>query len=400
MKHFATPIAKGQKEGSGATAIVEGISKLKNLHQMVLPFLLRREKKHVLTELPAQITTVVKVPLGNIQRRIYERFCSSQMDSPFFPDIHGSGDKIPDGTFKRLLYLRLLCTHPCLVLGNESSIQSTNDLETIHASGKLLALAQLLREAGFIDTDIVAADNDQSLLYCSDTENQPTLADAETRLDAPEEAVGSLSLRTKSEETWALQQKKCLVFAQFTKSLDVVEKCVMTMLLPSCNYVRLDGSVPNAARMKVVNKFNDDPCTRVMLLTTRVGGVGLNLTAADTVIFLEHDFNPHSDLQATDRTRRIGQTKVVKVYKIVAEDTVDEKLLSAQEKKLAVSEAIINTDNSTMYTMGTDRLLDIFSVRTGNHKEKITGADLDHLTDSFIADYKSLSASFFADSLK
>ena len=80
--------------------------------------------------------------------------------------------------------------------------------------------------------------------------------------------------------------------------------------MPSLRYLRLDGKVVPEERTKIVDQFNDDESIKVMLLTTRVGGLGLNLTGADTVVFLEHDWNPFSDLQAMDRVHRIGQTKV------------------------------------------------------------------------------------------
>ena len=81
------------------------------------------------------------------------------------------------------------------------------------------------------------------------------------------------------------------------------------------------------------------------------------------VIFLEPDWNPFIDLQAMDRAHRIGQTKTVNVYRLVTSDTIEEKMMKLQQRKKATSEAVVNSDNSTMYSMGTDRLLDIFTCR-------------------------------------
>ena len=81
------------------------------------------------------------------------------------------------------------------------------------------------------------------------------------------------------------------------------------------------------------------------------------------VIFLEPDWNPFIDLQAMDRAHRIGQTKTVNVYRLVTSDTIEEKMMKLQRRKKATSEAVVNSDNSTMYSMGTDRLLDIFTCR-------------------------------------
>jgi TATA-binding protein-associated factor len=101
--------------------------------------------------------------------------------------------------------------------------------------------------------------------------------------------------------------------------------------LPSVKYLRLDGKVPVSKRAAVVDMFNQDDSFKLMLLTTKIGGLGLNLTGADTVIFLEHDWNPHSDLQAMDRAHRIGQKRTVHVYQLVTMNSIEEKLMSMQE---------------------------------------------------------------------
>ena len=90
------------------------------------------------------------------------------------------------------------------------------------------------------------------------------------------------------------------------------------------------------------------------------------LAGADKVIFLEPDWNPFVDLQAMDRAHRIGQTKTVNVYRLITSDTIEEKIMKLQQRKKATSEAVVNTDNSTMFSMGTDRLLDIFTCRGDN----------------------------------
>lgn len=117
---------------------------------------------------------------------------------------------------------------------------------------------------------------------------------------------------------------------------------------------------------------------------------------ADTVIFLEHDWNPHSDLQAMDRAHRIGQTKTVHVYRLITTGTIEEKIMNIQKAKLAIANAIVNTDNSTMYSMGTDRLLDIFTFKgdddDDNKRQKASAHSLDGLDEMYDEeDYSSLS---------
>ncbi len=108
----------------------------------------------------------------------------------------------------------------------------------------------------------------------------------------------------------------------------MVQNDVLKKMLPSVQFLRMDGSVDASKRQDIVNKFNSDPSYDCLLLTTSVGGLGLNLTGADTVIFVEHDWNPQKDLQAMDRAHRIGQKKVVNVYRLITRGTLEEKIMS------------------------------------------------------------------------
>ncbi|KAG8234701.1 hypothetical protein J437_LFUL014317 [Ladona fulva] len=132
--------------------------------------------------------------------------------------------------------------------------------------------------------------------------------------------------------------------------------------MPSVTYLRLDGSIPAGVRHSVVARFNSDPSIDVLLLTTQVGGLGLNLTGADTVIFVEHDWNPMKDLQAMDRAHRIGQRKVVNVYRLITRSTLEEKIMGLQKFKLLTANTVISSENASIETMGTDQLLDLFSL--------------------------------------
>jgi TATA-binding protein-associated factor len=105
-------------------------------------------------------------------------------------------------------------------------------------------------------------------------------------------------------------------------------------------------------------------CLQVLLLTTHVGGLGLNLTSADTVVFLEHDWNPMKDLQAMDRAHRIGQTRTVNVYRLLMQDTLEERVMSLQRFKIDVANAVVNSDNVSMAAMDTGQLLDLFGAPT------------------------------------
>ena len=116
--------------------------------------------------------------------------------------------------------------------------------------------------------------------------------------------------------------------------------------------------------------FNKDVTIDVLLLTTSVGGLGLNLTGADTVIFVEQDWNPMKDLQAMDRAHRIGQKKVVNVYRLISKGTIEEKILGIQQFKLKTANTVISADNSSMKNMmhGSDPILETFS--SDHHQEE------------------------------
>jgi TATA-binding protein-associated factor len=124
---------------------------------------------------------------------------------------------------------------------------------------------------------------------------------------------------------------RALIFAQLKPMLDIIEEDLFKKLMPNVTYMRLDGSVEASKRHDIVQKFNQDPSIDVLLLTTHVGGLGLNLTGADTVIFVEHDWNPMKDLQAMDRAHRLGQKRVVNVYRLITRGTLEEKIMGYVE---------------------------------------------------------------------
>lgn len=139
--------------------------------------------------------------------------------------------------------------------------------------------------------------------------------------------------------------------------------------MPTVSYLRMDGSVDSNKRHDMVQKFNADPSIDVLLLTTHVGGLGLNLTGADTVIFVEHDWNPMKDLQAMDRAHRIGQKKVVNVYRLITRGTLEEKIMGLQKFKLNIANTVVNQQNSGLHSMDTDQILDLFNVSNGKEKD-------------------------------
>ncbi|ELA41049.1 uncharacterized protein VICG_01931 [Vittaforma corneae ATCC 50505] len=147
---------------------------------------------------------------------------------------------------------------------------------------------------------------------------------------------------------------KILVFFQFKSTIDfVIEETQLA------NCLRLDGSVPVGQRGEVVNKFNTE-AVPYLFLTTSIGGLGLNLTAADVVIFYEHDWNPFNDLQAMDRAHRLGQKRTVNVFRLICKNTVEEKVMNYQNFKLYVANSIITQQNNEIQKMDTKDILERF----------------------------------------
>merc|ERR1719336_2381520 len=106
-------------------------------------------------------------------------------------------------------------------------------------------------------------------------------------------------------------------------------------------FSRLDGQMEFTARQENIDRFNNDPEVGVFLLSTRAGGLGINLTSADTIIIYDSDWNPQQDLQAQDRAHRIGQTKPVMVYRLVTANTIDEKIVERAAAKRKLEKMII-----------------------------------------------------------
>ena len=126
---------------------------------------------------------------------------------------------------------------------------------------------------------------------------------------------------------WGAQGHRVLVFSQTRQTLDLLEQLALET---GSTYLRMDGSTSVAQRSKLVRLFNEDASVFLFLLTTRVGGLGLNLTGADRVIIFDPDWNPSTDIQARERAWRIGQEREVSVFRLVTSGTVEEKMYQRQ----------------------------------------------------------------------
>mmetsp|Transcript_27374 Transcript_27374/g.62837 ORF Transcript_27374/g.62837 Transcript_27374/m.62837 type:complete len:186 (+) Transcript_27374:2655-3212(+) len=132
---------------------------------------------------------------------------------------------------------------------------------------------------------------------------------------------------------------RILIFSQWTRCLDLLGCLLESMHL---NFFRLDGQTKIDERQIMIDKFNKDLSISVFILSTRAGGMGINLTSADTCIIHDLDFNPFNDLQAEDRCHRIGQKKEVSIIKMITENTVDSDIYAMQERKAKMNAAILD----------------------------------------------------------
>ncbi|KAK8858405.1 hypothetical protein IAR55_002632 [Kwoniella newhampshirensis] len=137
---------------------------------------------------------------------------------------------------------------------------------------------------------------------------------------------------------------RVLLYFQMTKMMDLVEEY---LIFRQYKYLRLDGSSPIGDRRDMVTSWQTNSEIFVFCLSTRAGGLGINLTAADTVIFYDHDWNPSSDAQAMDRAHRVGQTKQVTVYRLIARGTIEERILKMARAKKDVQDIVVGTKSLT-----------------------------------------------------
>ena len=150
---------------------------------------------------------------------------------------------------------------------------------------------------------------------------------------------------------------KVLVFSQFVSMLKIIERAVKD---DGIKYEYLDGSTKD--RQERVERFQEDPTVGVFLISLKAGGTGLNLTAADTVIHFDPWWNPAVEQQATDRAHRIGQSKVVSVYRLVAAGTIEEKILLLKAKKRELVASVLSEDAGGAKKLTKSDLEELFSL--------------------------------------
>ncbi|KAK1892270.1 putative global transcription activator SNF2L2 [Dissostichus eleginoides] len=283
----------------------ETILIIRRLHKVLRPFLLRRLKKEVESQLPEKVEYVVKCDMSAIQKVLYRH-----MQRGILLTDGSEKDKKGKGGSKTLMntimQLKKICNHPYIFQHIEESFSEhlglpngvISGLELYRASGKFELLDRILPK--------LLATNHRVLLFCQMT-----------------------TLMTIMEDYFSYR---------------------------NFQYLRLDGSTKADDRAMLLKKFNEQGSQYfIFLLSTRAGGLGLNLQAADTVVIFDSDWNPHQDLQAQDRAHRIGQQNEVRVLRLCTVNSVEEKILAAAKYKLNVDQKVIQAGMFDQKSSGNER---------------------------------------------
>lgn len=254
---------------------------VQQLHRILRPFLLRRVKSDVEKSLLPKKEVNLYIGMSDMQVKWYKKILEKDIDA-----VNGASGKRESKTrlLNIVMQLRKCCNHPYLFEGAEPGPPYTTDEHLIQNAGKMVMLDKIL-------------------------------------------------VRMKK------QGSRVLIFSQMSRVLDILEDyCVFR----EHKYCRIDGSTAHEDRISSIDDYNKEGSEKfIFLLTTRAGGLGINLTSADIVILFDSDWNPQADLQAMDRAHRIGQKKQVVVYRFVTEKAIEEKVLERAAQKLRLDQLVI-----------------------------------------------------------
>jgi len=294
--------------------------------RIMKPFFLRRLKADVLTDLPKKSTSVERVPMADRQSQMYYKLVSDYKDRA--AKMMATGEAADSG-IGMLMNLRKCANHPLLIRDH-------------YDQHKLEVMARLLKTRDSGHKQAVESYIVDDLKLMSDFEINKT---CETYRCIEHLSLGnhiiceSGKFRLLDDMLPEMQSNgdRVLIFSQFTMMMDIMEKYLK---IRGHRYLRLDGQTPVQERQFLIDDFNKDPDIFIFILSTRAGGLGINLTAANTVILHDLDFNPYNDKQAEDRCHRLGQTKEVKIIRFISEDSIEEGIYSVAQEKLKLEQDV------------------------------------------------------------
>ncbi len=277
---------------------------VENLQQKISPFMLRRVKEDVAKDIPAKEETVIDVELTSIQKQYYRAIFEH---NHAFLNMGATRVTAPK-LMNIQMELRKVCNHPCLLDGVEHREQDRVFKEYLE-SGKFEGKSP---------------------------EEQQHIMNEHLQV----QTSGKMVLMDKLLPKLRQEGHKILVFSQMVKMLDLISEYCEFREYP---YERLDGRVRGSDRQKSIDRFNKEAQAFLFLLSTRAGGVGINLTAADICIIFDSDWNPQNDVQAQARCHRIGQTKDVRIYRLVTSRTFEQEMFDRASKKLGLEQAVLGS---------------------------------------------------------
>uniref|UniRef100_A0A8C1LII0 Chromodomain helicase DNA binding protein 4 n=1 Tax=Cyprinus carpio TaxID=7962 RepID=A0A8C1LII0_CYPCA len=257
---------------------------IKKLHDMLGPHMLRRLKADVFKHMPSKTELIVRVELSPMQKKYYKYILTRNFEAL---NTRGGGNQV--SLLNVVMDLKKCCNHPYLfpTAANEAPKMPNGMYDgsaLTKASGKLMLLFKMLKK----------------------------LKEGGHRV---------------------------LIFSQMTKMLDLLEDFLEN---EGYKYERIDGGVTGGMRQEAIDRFNAPGAPQfVFLLSTRAGGLGINLATADTVIIYDSDWNPHNDIQAFSRAHRIGQNKKVMIYRFVTKASVEERITQVAKKKMMLTHLVV-----------------------------------------------------------
>ncbi|KAK9497686.1 hypothetical protein O3M35_004364 [Rhynocoris fuscipes] len=260
------------------------------LHRQLEPFILRRVKKDVEKSLPAKVEQILRVEMTSLQKQYYRWILSKNYAAL------RKGNKGSPSTFLNIVIeLKKCCNHAHLIKPSEHEVKNEDYLQQmLRGSGKLLLLDKLL---------------------------------------------------TRLKETG----HRVLIFSQMVRMLDILADYLQLRHFP---FQRLDGGIKGEMRKQALDHFNaENSPDFCFLLSTRAGGLGINLATADTVIIFDSDWNPQNDLQAQARAHRIGQKNQVNIYRLVTKSSVEENIVERAKQKMVLDHLVIQRMDTTGRTV-------------------------------------------------
>ena len=328
---------------------------LNTLHQILTPFLLRRVKADVDLDIPPKKEILVYCPMTEHQRTFYEATVGKTMkDLMKSKENEGRMDEV-NADLGRGKRKKMEVNYRLLLDDNESESDKSFDKYLDNLTKYQEFLSTRSGGSGVTAYGSSRASRTSEINYClknrimdlRKTTNHPYLIEFPLTEDGVYYKVdenlvdisGKLKVLDQMLNELIKGGHKTLLFSQMTKVLDILSDYLN---LRNIKYSRLDGTMSFEDRQENIDKFSESKDVNVFLLSTRAGGLGINLTAADTVIIYDSDWNPQQDLQAQDRAHRIGQTKPVMIYRLVTANTIDQRIVERAAAKRKLEKMVIH----------------------------------------------------------